>query len=58
VTQLQKVSLKEIMEDDDSPYMQELIDRFMSQYGSDLERIVGPEKWAEWDAEDGPVLPK
>ena len=36
-----KVSLREIMEDDDSPMMAELIKKFEQQYGEELERIMG-----------------
>jgi hypothetical protein len=36
-----KVSLKEIMEDDNSPMMAELIKKFEKQYGEELERIMG-----------------
>jgi hypothetical protein len=38
-----KVSLKEIMEDDNSPMMAELIKKFEQQYGEELERIMGRE---------------
>ena len=36
-----KVSLKEILEDDNSPMMAELIRKFEQQYGEELERIMG-----------------
>ena len=36
-----KVSLREIMEDDDSTMMAELIKKFEQQYGEELERIMG-----------------
>ena len=36
-----KVSLREIMEDDNSPMMAELIKKFEKQYGEELERIMG-----------------
>ena len=36
-----KVSLREIMEDDDNTMMAELIKKFEQQYGEELERIMG-----------------
>ena len=36
-----KVSLREIMEDDDNTMMTELIKKFEQQYGEELERIMG-----------------
>ena len=36
-----KVSLREIMEDDHSPMMAELVKKFEQQYGEELERIMG-----------------
>lgn len=38
---VKKVSLREIMEDDNSPMMAELIKKFEQQYGEELERIMG-----------------
>ena len=38
-----KVSLREIMEDDYSPMMAELVKKFEQQYGEELERIMGRE---------------
>ena len=35
-----KISLREIMEDDHSPMMAELIRKFEQQYGEELERIM------------------
>jgi hypothetical protein len=35
-----KVSLREIMEDDYSPMMAELVRKFEQQYGEELERIM------------------
>ena len=37
----QKVSLREIMEDDHSPMMTVLIKKFEKEYGEELERIMG-----------------
>lgn len=42
-----KISLKEIMEDDNSPMMAELIRKFEQQYGEELERIMGRKVQAE-----------
>jgi hypothetical protein len=42
-----KVSLREIMEDDNSPMMAQLIKKFEQQYGEELERIMGREVSAE-----------
>lgn len=36
-----KVSLREIMEDENSPMMAELIKKFEQQYGEELERLMG-----------------
>jgi len=36
----EKVSLREIMEDDNSPYMKNLVDKFMKQYGDELGKII------------------
>ena len=36
-----KVSLREIMEDDYSPMMVDLVKKFEQQYGEELERIMG-----------------
>ncbi len=36
-----KVSLREILEDDNSPMMAALIKKFEEQYGEELERIMG-----------------
>ena len=36
-----KISLREIMEDDDNTMMAELIKKFEQQYGEELERIMG-----------------
>ena len=36
-----KVSLREIMEDDHSPMMAELVKKFEQHYGEELERIMG-----------------
>lgn len=35
-----KVSLREIMENDRSPMMAELVKKFEQQYGEELERII------------------
>ena len=42
-----KVSLREIMEDDNSPMMAALIKKFEQQYGEELERIMGREVSSE-----------
>lgn len=42
-----KVSLREIMEDDDNTMMAELIKKFEQQYGEELERIMGREVSSE-----------
>ena len=36
-----KVSLREIIEDDYSPMMADLVKKFEQQYGEELERIMG-----------------
>ena len=36
-----KVSLRQILEDDNSPMMAALIKKFEEQYGEELERIMG-----------------
>lgn len=41
MTKKHKVSLREIMEDDNSPMMTELVKKFQQQYGEELERIMG-----------------
>jgi hypothetical protein len=41
MTKKRKVSLREIMEDDNSPMMAELIRKFEQQYGEELERTLG-----------------
>lgn len=38
-----KTSLREIMEDDNSPMMADLVKKFEQQYGEELERIMGRE---------------
>jgi hypothetical protein len=43
MTKKRKVSLREIMEDDYSPMMAQLIKKFEQQYGEELERIMGRE---------------
>ena len=40
MTKKRKVSVREIMEDDDNPMMAELIKKFEQQYGEELERIM------------------
>jgi hypothetical protein len=42
-----KVSLREIMEDDNNTMMAELIKKFEKQYGEELERIMGREVSSE-----------
>lgn len=42
-----KVSLREIMEDDNNTMMAELIKKFEQQYGEELERIMGREVSSE-----------
>ena len=39
-----KVSLREIMEDDNSPMMAELVRKFDQQYGKELERIINKKR--------------
>lgn len=40
MTKKHKVSLRKIMEDDDSSMMAELVKKFQQQYGEELERIM------------------
>jgi hypothetical protein len=47
MTKQRKVSLREIMEDDYSPMMAELVKKFEQQYGEELERIMGREVSSE-----------
>ena len=47
MTKKRKVSLREIMEDDYSPMMTQLIKKFEQQYGEELERIMGREVSSE-----------
>jgi hypothetical protein len=47
MTRKRKVSLREIMEDDYSPMMAELVKKFEQQYGEELERIMGREVSSE-----------
>ena len=47
MTKKRKVSLREIMEDDNSPMMAALIKKFEQQYGEELERIMGREVSSE-----------
>jgi hypothetical protein len=47
MTKKRKVSLREIMEDDDSTMMAQLIKKFEQQYGEELERIMGREVSSE-----------
>jgi hypothetical protein len=47
MTRKRKVSLREIMEDDNSPMMAELVKKFEQQYGEELERIMGREVSSE-----------
>lgn len=42
-----KTSLRDIMENDYSPMMADLVKKFEQQYGEELERIMGREVSAE-----------
>lgn len=41
---IKKVSLREMMEDDNSVYMAELVEKFNKMYGDQLDRIIEESK--------------